>query len=312
MAEGLCRFRFNRLWDYHCLAGKVEKLKIELEEKDMSEYVGKTESYISRIEKQAVAIWKNIIDKDGIKMILTPEEFYKEMQEEEVRVKSIIEAGILCSPTVIDIFTPGFRNYFIINDIGNGVVCEKCGSSGVVVLLLGGDYTNNLGKMKFRPSFESYYYSGIQPEGIDFVRMFPVPINFETDYWYCPYCRELHRFTYDHRKGYGIGLEYDQKVVPVDWKPEKAEHQKGEVIELWKMFFMKDREDSNFWKMFNHGAEINPTPGQVKQARETGLPILLAKWMDVCNDPNEDCSWDGVCKYILPDGSIKIERSHMY
>jgi hypothetical protein len=34
--------------------------------------------------------------------------------------------------------------------------------------------------------------------------------------------------------------------------------------------------------------------------------------MEKCNDPDEECSWDIVYKYVLPNGKIKFERTHTY
>ena len=38
----------------------------------------------------------------------------------------------------------------------------------------------------FLPCFETYYVLNIQPEDDVFSENFPVPINYKTDYWYCP------------------------------------------------------------------------------------------------------------------------------
>lgn len=185
------------------------------------------ESNYEQIYEEMVKNWKNIVTNDGITLTLDPNEFYTEMQIERVRAISIIESGILCIPTLASLFEPGIANYFVINDVAEGTVCEKCGSTGAVVLLLDKDYLNNLEDKVFVPSYESYYVRGISPWSLDFKKMFPVPVNPETDYWYCPYCNELHRFSYDE----DFGLCYEQKVVKAKIDKERYEKKKKAAMQ---------------------------------------------------------------------------------
>jgi hypothetical protein len=46
------------------------------------------------------------------------------------------------------------------------------------------------------------------------------------------------------------------------------------------------------------------------KAKETGEPQELNRWMDDCNDPSEECSFDTVIKYVLPNGETEIKRYH--
>lgn len=48
------------------------------------------------------------------------------------------------------------------------------------------------------------------------------------------------------------------------------------------------------------------------EARETGSPVLLARWTEPCSDPREECSLDVCCQYSMPDGSTKVERQHTW
>ena len=48
------------------------------------------------------------------------------------------------------------------------------------------------------------------------------------------------------------------------------------------------------------------------EAKETGKPILLEKWMDECDDPGEECNVDLVTRYAMPDGTTKVERQHTW
>jgi len=47
-------------------------------------------------------------------------------------------------------------------------------------------------------------------------------------------------------------------------------------------------------------------------AKETGTPVLLAHWMDNCDDPREECSTDSVTEYAMPDGTTETKRQHTW
>lgn len=182
--------------------------------------------YIDRIREKAVETWIKYIRLDGITQRLTPEEFYAEMQSERNWVLEIIKSGIVSNFTTADSLEGGLKNYFIINDLGEGVVCEKCRSTGAVILLMDENYLDNLENKVFRPSFETYYIKRIQPESDEFVRMFPVPVNAESDYWYCPRCNQLHRLGYTENKK----VIYDQKAIPVNINVKEYQEKKEKEI----------------------------------------------------------------------------------
>lgn len=48
------------------------------------------------------------------------------------------------------------------------------------------------------------------------------------------------------------------------------------------------------------------------QAKETGEPVILYRWTEPCNDPDEECSIDTLIEYAMPDGSTKVERHHTW
>jgi glycerophosphoryl diester phosphodiesterase len=48
------------------------------------------------------------------------------------------------------------------------------------------------------------------------------------------------------------------------------------------------------------------------EAKETGKPVLLKKWMEGCNDPQEECSTDIVYMYAMPDGTTQVKRQHTW
>jgi hypothetical protein len=43
---------------------------------------------------------------------------------------------------------------------------------------------------------------------------------------------------------------------------------------------------------------------------DTGVKQELSRWVEDCNDPYEECSTDICIEYAMPDGTVKVERSH--
>jgi hypothetical protein len=43
-------------------------------------------------------------------------------------------------------------------------------------------------------------------------------------------------------------------------------------------------------------------------AKLTGEKQLLERWMEDCSDPEKEWNVDVISKYIMPDGSLEIER----
>ncbi|MDD3655118.1 MAG: hypothetical protein PHO01_13245, partial [Desulfotomaculaceae bacterium] len=48
------------------------------------------------------------------------------------------------------------------------------------------------------------------------------------------------------------------------------------------------------------------------EARKTGKPVLLHRWMSDCHDLNEECSLDSNYEYAMPDGTVKHEWHHTW
>ena len=46
------------------------------------------------------------------------------------------------------------------------------------------------------------------------------------------------------------------------------------------------------------------------EAKASGQPVLITSWMEDCNSPKEDCSFDSMAKYAMLDGTTKTSRSH--
>ena len=48
------------------------------------------------------------------------------------------------------------------------------------------------------------------------------------------------------------------------------------------------------------------------EAKDTGKPVLLRKWITDCCDPREECSLDTHAEYAMPNGSTKTEWHHTW
>jgi len=46
------------------------------------------------------------------------------------------------------------------------------------------------------------------------------------------------------------------------------------------------------------------------QAKETGKPVVIGRYTDDCDNPDEECSVDTITEYIYPDGKIRTTRQH--
>lgn len=180
--------------------------------------------YIDELEFFRERNWKNFIKLDGIIKEVKKEEILDVIEEDIERIIAIIESNIPCAPTIEiqglpsikDILSfnsqpgdikQGATNYFIINDMGYGPVCEKCGGHSYVLLLQDNNYLDNLEEKVWLPSAETYYNMRIDVDEIG--SAFPVPVNPDKDLWVCPICNEIHKFKYDNE----TGLEFDQQVI---------------------------------------------------------------------------------------------------
>lgn len=199
------------------------------------------ETYFGKMDRQIRENWIRYMELDGIGKRYSLEEFYAEMQSDfanRKRAMNLIEAKVPSTLTIASLLKGGMTNYFIVSDVCEGVTCEKCNSFGAIILLLDKGLKSNLENKVFLPALEYYYVLGIEPESDELLRHPPVPINPDTDYWYCPYCNEMHKFNYDNKKG----LIYDQEVVEVKVDMDKHLKENKELAMLEEMF--------DKWKLF--------------------------------------------------------------
>lgn len=49
-----------------------------------------------------------------------------------------------------------------------------------------------------------------------------------------------------------------------------------------------------------------------ERAKKTEKKQILRKWTAECNDPNEECDWDEMTEYALPDGKKETIRDHTW
>ena len=57
------------------------------------------------------------------------------------------------------------------------------------------------------------------------------------------------------------------------------------------------------------GAELK---AKFDEAAKTGQPVFIEKYMDDCNDSDEECNLDCVTVWAMPDGSKKHNRQHTW
>lgn len=190
--------------------------------------------YIDELETFRENNWINFIKCDGIIKEANKDNILKIIDKEYSRILDIIKLRLPSFPTItmyggildkiknskgeeLNLFDmtsssdteikSSAVNYFIINDIGYGEVCEKCGSSSYILVLEDENYLKDLDKKVWLPSSETYYNLQIPISGIG--KSFPIPANPDTDLWVCPTCKEVHKFKYDNE----IGLLFDQEVL---------------------------------------------------------------------------------------------------
>lgn len=51
---------------------------------------------------------------------------------------------------------------------------------------------------------------------------------------------------------------------------------------------------------------------KIQKAKETGKPVLVKQYTTDCDGSEVDCSMDKITEYVLPDGSIQRQRTHLY
>lgn len=49
-----------------------------------------------------------------------------------------------------------------------------------------------------------------------------------------------------------------------------------------------------------------------KEAKITGKPVIIKTYIVPCSDPDEECNYDNIVEYAMPDGSIKREQHHTW
>lgn len=190
--------------------------------------------YIDELETFRENNWINFVKSNGIIKEANKDNILKIIDKEYSRILDVIKLRLPSLPTItmyggildkiknskgeeLNLFDmtsssdtkvkSSAVNYFIINDIGYGEVCEKCGSSSYILVLEDENYLKDLDKKVWLPSSETYYNLQIPISDIGIA--FPIPANPDTDLWVCPTCKEVHKFKYDNE----IGLLFDQEVL---------------------------------------------------------------------------------------------------
>lgn len=102
-----------------------------------------------------------------------------------------------------------------------------------------------------------------------------------------------------------LGCESRVKII--------TEELKDEIINKIKKCQeerLKKEEEQLKKQKYTEQQELIERNLKIKQAKETNQKIELDSWMEPCNSKYEDCSWDFVYLFAMPDGSLKTERFH--
>lgn len=73
--------------------------------------------------------------------------------------------------------------------------------------------------------------------------------------------------------------------------------------------FIRPRKEAEAKKQAEKEAEEQK---KFQEAKETGKPVELHRFVTDCNDPSQECSTDIVIVYAMPDGTTTEERIHTY
>lgn len=139
-------------------------------------------------------------------------------------------------------------------------------------------------------------------------------LNHFLNIWYRNCCTDI--FNQFFRVRYQIWLDelfgqfttnkLWEMATPIDWRSGDIQNNKEDKsLDLNKPKNLgKIRED-----------ELLNDPKLrdcLKKAKETGNEIEFASWLEFCQDPKEECSFDAVSIMITPNDEKIITRHHMY
>ncbi|MFW6026667.1 MAG: hypothetical protein ACOCRX_10020 [Candidatus Woesearchaeota archaeon] len=153
--------------------------------------------------------WTNWYSSNNITKNLNPKELLTSLKENDLleHLKNhLISSENMRFVMNLKMSSLGLQttNVFVFNDPFRDV-CNKCSNSGGIIILRDENYLKDLDHKVFIGTPDTL-------EGLfefSYMEKIAVPINFKTDLWYCPFCDELHGFSYDKM----TGLEFDQKII---------------------------------------------------------------------------------------------------
>ena len=160
----------------------------------------------SNIDEFRNEIWTNKLKEVNFKLFCTPSNYTKILNKDDAKIEKIREEGL---PITYNLTLNGFDkkvdmlNYFMINT--DEVVCDRCCSSSF--MLIKGNFNTSLKETVWMPKLETYISRDLL--GMYYFCNPQVPVNYLTDYWVCPTCKEIHKFDYDCE----LGLIFNQNSL---------------------------------------------------------------------------------------------------
>lgn len=146
-------------------------------------------------------LWLGFIKDLEIKRFVKEKEIEDFIKIYKPYIDICITGNRYSTPVMVDIDTPS--NVFVVSDRAYGKVCTKCGANTILVIKNAlEDEIEALKDKIFLPSPENFIAKRISPCSKTYMTQIPVPVNIDTDKWYCLNCKELHTFSYDINLGF--------------------------------------------------------------------------------------------------------------
>lgn len=82
-----------------------------------------------------------------------------------------------------------------------------------------------------------------------------------------------------------------------------------DVVQRNKKLIDEEKQKAKDMSKRLHEEKINELKSL---AKSSGEKQVLRQWSDECDDPSEECDIDNIYEYIMPDGSVVVERYHTW
>lgn len=130
----------------------------------------------------------------------------------------------------------------------------------------------------------------------------------------------VHYHDGEYLSGYvvhGKAAELLEKLGLAKWVSGWGYHVEDKLVKaLGKEFtypqaveFNKPAEEEKARKKAEKEAALQE---KFDEAKATGKPVIIRTYMVECSDPREECNYDNVIEYAMPDGTVKRTQYHTW